>query len=79
VSAGLQSSNWSTPASNAETVDGAAERTRQVSCSIAGVSELAEKIGRGADQVVAAAADLNRQTATLTRDAKNFTSRVRAG
>jgi methyl-accepting chemotaxis protein len=63
----------------AETVDGAAERTRQVSCSIAGVSELAEKVGRGADQIVAAAADLNRQTAVLTRDAKNFTSRVRAG
>ena len=63
----------------AETVDSAAERTRQVSCSIAGVSELAEQVGHGADQIVAAAADLNRQTAVLTRDAKNFTSRVRAG
>jgi methyl-accepting chemotaxis protein len=63
----------------AETVDSAAERTRQVSCSIAGVSELAEQVGHGAEQIVAAAADLNRQTAVLTRDAKNFTSRVRAG
>jgi methyl-accepting chemotaxis protein len=62
----------------AESVDGAAERTIQVSSSIAGVSELVRQSGRGADQVLAAAAELNRQAAALSRDATDFTSRVRA-
>jgi methyl-accepting chemotaxis protein len=62
----------------AENVDGAAERARQVSCSIAGVSDLVQQSGRGADQVLAAAAELNRQAAALSRDAREFTSRVRA-
>jgi hypothetical protein len=34
--------------------------------------------GRGADQVLAAAAELNRQAAALSRDASAFTGRVRA-
>lgn len=62
----------------AENVEGAAERTRQVSCSIAGVSDLVQQSGRGADQVLVAAAELNRQAAALSRDAREFTSRVRA-
>ncbi|MGA2893642.1 MAG: methyl-accepting chemotaxis protein [Xanthobacteraceae bacterium] len=62
----------------AESVDGAAVRTLQVSNSIAGVSELVHQSGRGADQVLEAAAELNRQAAALSRDATAFTSRVRA-
>ena len=61
----------------AENVDGAAERTRQVSCSISGVSELVQQSGRGAEQVLIAAAELNRQAAALSRDAREFTTRVR--
>jgi methyl-accepting chemotaxis protein len=62
----------------AENVDGAAERTRQVSCSISGVSDLVQQSGRGAEQVLIAAAELNRQAAALSRDAREFTTRVRA-
>ena len=62
----------------AESVDGAAVRTVQVSSSIAGVGELVNQSGRGADQVLAAAAELNRQAAALSRDASAFTGRVRA-
>jgi methyl-accepting chemotaxis protein len=61
----------------AESVDGAAERTRQVSCSISGVSDLVQQSGRGAEQVLVAAAELNEQAAALSRDAREFTSRVR--
>jgi methyl-accepting chemotaxis protein len=62
----------------AESVDGAAARTLDVSDSIAGVSELIDRSGQGADQVLAAAAELNRQAAALGRDASLFTARVRA-
>ena len=62
----------------AESVDGAAARTVQVSSSIAGVSELVRQSARGADQLLAAAAALNGQAAQLSRDARDFTSRVRA-
>jgi methyl-accepting chemotaxis protein len=62
----------------AETIDGAAARTGEVSHSIAGVSELVQRSGRGADQVLAAAAELARQAAALTHDAGVFVSRVRA-
>jgi methyl-accepting chemotaxis protein len=62
----------------AESVDGTAERTRQVLDSIAGVSELVGQTSFGADQVLSAAAELNRQAVTLSRDARDFTSRVRA-
>jgi methyl-accepting chemotaxis protein len=62
----------------AETVDGAATRTGEVSDSIAGVSDLVHRSGRGADQVLAAAADLSRQAAALTRGAGEFVARVRA-
>jgi methyl-accepting chemotaxis protein len=63
----------------AEIVNGAATRTGEVSDSIAGVSELVHRSGRGADQVLMAAAELNRQAAALSRDASAFTGRVRAG
>ena len=62
----------------AESVDGAAARTLDVSDSIAGVSDLIDRSGQGADQVLAAAAELNRQAAALGRDASLFTARVRA-
>jgi methyl-accepting chemotaxis protein len=62
----------------AESVDGAAARTLQVSSSISGVSDLVRQSARGADQLLAAAAALNGQAAQLSRDAKSFTSRVRA-
>ena len=61
----------------AESVDGTAERTRQVLDSIAGVSQLVGQTGQGAGQVLTAAADLNRQAAVLSRDARDFTHRVR--
>jgi methyl-accepting chemotaxis protein len=63
----------------AETVGGAADRTREASGSIADLSELAEKVGLSATQIVEAATGLNRQVAALTRDARSFTERVRAG
>ena len=62
----------------AETVDGTATRTGEVSDSIAGVSDLVHRSGRGADQVLAAAAELSRQAAALTRGAGEFFARVRA-
>jgi methyl-accepting chemotaxis protein len=62
----------------AETVDGAAVRTGEVSATIAGVSELVHRSGRGADQVLSAAAELSRQAAALTRGAGEFVERVRA-
>jgi methyl-accepting chemotaxis protein len=62
----------------AEIVNGAAARTSEVSESIAGVSALVHRSGRGADQVLAAAAELSRQAAALSLDAGNFVSRVRA-
>ena len=62
----------------AESVDGAAARTLDVSESIAGVSDLIDRSGQGADQVLAAAAELNRQAAALGRDASLFIARVRA-
>jgi methyl-accepting chemotaxis protein len=62
----------------AESVDGAAVRTGEVSHSIAGVSELVQRSGRGADQVLAAAGELSRQAAALAHDAGEFVSRVRA-
>jgi methyl-accepting chemotaxis protein len=61
----------------AETVDGAAARTGEVSATIASVSDLVDRSGRGADQVLAAAADLSRQAAALTRGAGEFVDRVR--
>jgi methyl-accepting chemotaxis protein len=61
----------------AENVEAAAERIRQVSFSISGASDLVHQSGRGAEQVLTAAAELNRQAAALSRDARDFTARIR--
>jgi methyl-accepting chemotaxis protein len=62
----------------AESVEGAAARTRQVSSSIAGVSEIASRTRAGAQQILEAVADLNRQAAALQQEAQDFVARVRA-
>jgi methyl-accepting chemotaxis protein len=62
----------------AENVDGAAERVRQVSDTIAGVSDLAGETGNAAAQILEAVAGLNRQAASLQDGAQRFVSRVRA-
>ena len=62
----------------AESVDGAATRTRQVSDTIAGVSEFASRTRLGTQQILHAAADLNRQAAALQEEAQQFVARVRA-
>jgi methyl-accepting chemotaxis protein len=61
----------------AENVEAAAERIRQVSFSISDASDLVHQSGRGAEQVLTAAAELNRQAAALSRDARDFTARIR--
>jgi len=63
----------------AKSVESAAARTEEVADGIAGVSEMVQRSGQGADQVLAAAAELSRQAAALSRDASAFTGRVRAG
>ena len=60
----------------AESVDGAAARTRQVSDTIAGVSDSASRTRLGAQQILQAAADLNRQAAALQEEAQQFVARV---
>jgi methyl-accepting chemotaxis protein len=60
----------------AQSVDSAADLTARAATGIAEVSELARQSGHGADQVLAAAAELNRQAAALRRDATQFISRV---
>jgi methyl-accepting chemotaxis protein len=62
----------------AESVEGAAARTRQVSSTIAGVSDFADRTRAGAQQILAAVADLNRQAAALQDEAQQFVARVRA-
>jgi len=61
----------------AENVDSTAQRIGQVSSSISGTSDLVHQSGRGAEQVLTAAADLNRQAAALTQGARDFTNRMR--
>jgi methyl-accepting chemotaxis protein len=61
----------------AENFDGAAERIRQVSGSISGASDLVHQSGRGAEQVLAAVTELNRQAAVLSSNARDFTNRIR--
>jgi methyl-accepting chemotaxis protein len=62
----------------AESVDGAAARTRQVSNTIAGVSDFASRTRAGAQDILGAAADLNRQAAALQFEAQQFVAQVRA-
>ncbi len=62
----------------AESVEGAAMRSRQVSDAIAGVNEFAARTHTGARQISQAVADLNRQAAALQDEAQEFVARVRA-
>lgn len=62
----------------AESVDGAAERSRQVSSTIAGVNDFASRTRSGAQQILEAVADLNRQAVALQEEAQDFVARVRA-
>jgi methyl-accepting chemotaxis protein len=62
----------------AETMDSAVEYSRVVSTHVAGASDLAEEVQRGAVEIVSATTTLNSQAAALTRDAKAFTDHVRA-
>jgi methyl-accepting chemotaxis protein len=75
ISYSIEQQNFATK-KIAESVDSSAEGAQQVSCSIAGVSDLVGEIGRGAGQIVAAAADLNDQATALIRDAKDFTRAI---
>ena len=62
----------------AESVEGAATRTRQVVDTVSGVREFASRTDLGAQQVLQAVADLNRQAASLQEEAQDFVARVRA-
>lgn len=62
----------------AHSVDSAAGLTARASAGIAEVSELARRSGQGADQVLAAAAELNKQAAALRHDATEFVNRMSA-
>ena len=62
----------------AESVDGAAGRTRQVADTIAGVCDSTGETRVGARQILQAVADLNHQAATLQEEAHLFVARVRA-
>ena len=61
----------------AESVDGAAARIRQVAETIAGVNDFASRTRSGAQQILQAVADLNRQAATLQQEAQAFVAHVR--
>ena len=56
----------------------AAVLTARASAGIAEVSELARRSGQGADRVLAAAAELNKQAAALHHDATEFVNRMSA-
>ena len=62
----------------AESVEGAAIRSRQVSDTVAGVNEFAVRTRIGTQQISQAVADLNRQAAALQEEAQDFVAHVRA-
>ena len=62
----------------AESIDGAAARTRQVADSIDGVNVFARRTRTGAQTILEASTDLNRQAAALQEEAQLFVARVRA-
>jgi methyl-accepting chemotaxis protein len=62
----------------AESVEGAAVRSRQVADRVSGVNEFASRTRQGAQQILHAVADLNRQAASLQYEAQEFVARVRA-
>jgi hypothetical protein len=61
---------------DAQSIDSAAGLAARASAGIAEVSELARRSGQGADQVLAAATEFNKQAAALRHDATQFVSRV---
>ncbi|HZQ14361.1 MAG TPA: HAMP domain-containing methyl-accepting chemotaxis protein [Pseudolabrys sp.] len=61
----------------AQGVDGAAARTRQVAETVAGVSDFAGRTRQGAQLIMRAVADLNRQAGALQEEAQEFVARVR--
>ena len=61
----------------AESVDGAAHRSRRVSETVAGVNDVAGRTRSGAEQILRAVADLNRQAAALQQEAQAFVAHVR--
>ena len=62
----------------AESVDGSAHRSRRVSETVAGVNDVAGRTRSGAEQILQAVADLNRQAAALQQEAQAFVAHVRA-
>ena len=62
----------------AESVEGAAVRARDVSETIGGVSDFASRTRAGAQQILQAAADLNREASALQDEAQDFIASVRA-
>ncbi len=62
----------------AKTVDGAAPRARQVSSTIAGVSDVASRRILGSQQIVLAVVEFNRQAGALQEGTDHFVARVRA-
>ncbi len=62
----------------AESVEGAAVRARNVSDTIGGVSDFASRTRAGAQQILQAAADLNKEASALQNEAQDFIANVRA-
>jgi len=62
----------------AESVEGAAARAHGVSETIGGVSDFADRTRAGAQQILQAAADLNREASALQNEAQDFIASVRA-
>ena len=62
----------------AESIDGAAHRSRQVADTIAGVNDFASRTRSGADQIMQAVAELNGQATALQQEAQAFIAQVRA-
>ena len=62
----------------AESVEGGAKRARDVSETIEGVSGFASRTRAGAQQILQAAADLNREASALQNEAQDFIASVRA-
>ncbi|HLN23125.1 MAG TPA: HAMP domain-containing methyl-accepting chemotaxis protein [Patescibacteria group bacterium] len=61
----------------ARNVQQAAEGTRDVSSNISGVHQAAEETGHGADEVLAAASDLSRQSERLAAQVDSFIATIR--
>ena len=62
----------------AESVEGAAARTRQVADTIAGVNDFANRARHDAQQILQAVSYLNQEAAALQEEAQQFVARVRA-